>query len=190
MAKDFLIVGLGNPGAKYENTRHNAGFKIVDLLNTSSVWKSKYDGMFNKSENMFLKPMTFMNDSGKSILSCVSNLRIAPQKVIVIHDEMDIELGRVKVKQGGGHGGHNGLKSIDAAIGKDYWRIRVGIGKPTDKTRILEHVLGEFSKEETAIIASVYAAIVHNIDKMFNLDASGFMNAVALQISENKDVKN
>jgi PTH1 family peptidyl-tRNA hydrolase len=145
-----LIVGLGNPTDKYKNNRHNIGFMAVDrLLKSNSfadISKSRFKGeLYKKNSLLLLKPHTYMNLSGESVISVVNYYEI--DKIIVIHDELDINFGEIKYKKGGGNGGHNGLKSIDKHIGKDYIRVRVGIGKPKDRD-VVAHVLKDFSKEE------------------------------------------
>ena len=134
----FLIVGLGNPGAEYAATRHNIGFMTADYLHEKynfSPFKSKFDGLIaegkiNNEKVLLLKPQTFMNLSGNSVVKAANFYKILPQNVIVIHDDMDLPVGKLKAKIGGGAGGHNGLKSIDAAITPNYNRIRIGVCHP------------------------------------------------------------
>ncbi len=142
-----LIVGLGNPTDKYKNNRHNVGFMVIDKLvsdhKATNITKSAFKGELYKSKNLlFLKPLTYMNLSGESVGAVVSYYK--PDQIIVIHDDLDIDFGQIRFKNGGGHGGHNGLRSIDAHIGKDYDRIRVGISKPMFKGDVTGHVLGNF----------------------------------------------
>jgi PTH1 family peptidyl-tRNA hydrolase len=149
-----LFVGLGNPGSQYEETRHNIGFKVIDKLiddfNAREISKTSFHGKLYRSSNtFFLKPTTYMNLSGKSLLSVKQFFKIELENVIVIHDDIDLPFGALRFKKGGGHGGHNGLKSIDALIGKEYIRVRVGVGKPEHRTQVADYVLGEFSKEES-----------------------------------------
>jgi len=148
----MLIVGLGNPGSDYEFTRHNIGFMVIDELlkrfNTSEVSKSSFSGLCYKFQNHFLlKPQTYMNLSGDSVLQ-VKNF-YKQEKVVVIHDDLDLPFGTLRFKLGGGHGGHNGLKSIDSRIGKEYIRVRMGIGKPEHKGEIVSYVLGAFTQEQS-----------------------------------------
>jgi PTH1 family peptidyl-tRNA hydrolase len=148
-----LFVGLGNPGAKYENTRHNIGFKVIDKLvddfNARDISKSSFEGELYRSGNtLFLKPTTFMNLSGKSVIAVKNFFKIDLEDIIVIHDDIDLPFGAVRFKRGGGHGGHNGLKSIDSAIGKDYLRVRVGVDKPKYKSQVADYVLGDFTEAE------------------------------------------
>jgi len=155
IARNFLIVGLGNPGAEYANTRHNAGFMAVDFLaGSDAVWKREKNYLALKSDGViFIKPETFMNLSGLAVSGAMAKYRIPLENVTVIHDDIDLPLGTVRVKTGGGNAGHNGLKSIDAAVGRDYRRIRIGIGRPENKDyEISDWVLGKFSKAELKII--------------------------------------
>lgn len=147
-----LVVGLGNPEEKYKKNRHNVGFMVIDSLlgdipSCTSIRKNNFRGNLHKcNNNLFLKPMTFMNLSGESVVSVADYFN--PDKIIVIHDDLDLPFGTLRFKFGGGNGGHNGLKSLDASIGKDYFRVRIGIGKPEDKSKIISHVLSNFSKDE------------------------------------------
>jgi len=146
-----LIVGLGNPGKEYSQTRHNIGFMVIDELlkrtDFQDVSKSSFDGLVFKSKaNIFLKPLTYMNLSGKSILT-VKNF-YKTQKTIVIHDDLDLPFGALRFKEGGGHGGHNGLKSTDSVITKEYIRVRMGIGRPQNKGEVSSFVLSSFSQDE------------------------------------------
>ncbi len=148
-----LFVGLGNPGSQYEDTRHNIGFKIIDRLidnfEARDISKTSFNGqLYRTSDTFFLKPTTFMNLSGKSVLAVKRFFKIELDDIIVIHDDIDLPFGALRFKRGGGHGGHNGLKSIDASIGKEYIRVRVGVDKPEKKIRVAEYVLHRFSKEE------------------------------------------
>ncbi len=153
-----LIVGLGNPEDRYKQNKHNVGFMVIDALldelSYTSINKNNFCGQLFKYKNtLFLKPMTYMNLSGQSVRA-VSDY-FEPEKVVVIHDDIDLEFGTLRFKFGGGNGGHNGLKSIDSHIGRDYLRVRIGIGKPKDKNMIIPHVLSDFSlsqKEELATI--------------------------------------
>jgi len=149
----WLIVGLGNPGKEYEYTRHNIGFLTVDHLidqtEARSLSSSSFHGELFKSSNLlFLKPTTFMNRSGISVQSVKQFYKIELDNIIVIHDDLDLPFGALRFKQGGGSGGHNGLKSIDEMVGRDYMRVRMGIDKPTYKSQVADYVLSQFNKEE------------------------------------------
>jgi len=147
----MLVVGLGNPGSDYEKTRHNIGFMVIDALksrfNAVDVSKAAFLGECYKSKNHFLlKPLTFMNLSGDSVIKVRQFYK--QEDVVVIHDDLDLPFGSLRFKKGGGHGGHNGLKSIDSKIGKEYIRIRMGIGKPEHKGEVASYVLSNFTVEE------------------------------------------
>ena len=161
MHKIKLFVGLGNPGEQYLETRHNVGFWWIDFIGQNhklSLKNSKkYFGEFSKhnedGEVFFLKPSTFMNDSGKSVQALAKFYKIEPEEILVIHDELDIQPGTAKLKLGGGHGGHNGLKSIQTSLGSNnFWRLRIGIGHPGDKSKVIGYVLNKPSKIEMQLI--------------------------------------
>lgn len=153
-----LIVGLGNPGPQYEATRHNAGFWWVDQIAAEYGARLNAEGKFQGSagrlkngdhEAWLLKPATFMNASGRSVSALVNFYKIPPQAILVVHDELDLTPGTVKLKKGGGHGGHNGLKDIAAALGTpDFWRLRLGIGHPGDRKEVVNFVLKSPSRDE------------------------------------------
>ena len=150
----FLIAGLGNPGEKYSHTRHNIGFLIIDkivknLSLSNNINNPNFKAIVTKSQNsLYVQPQTFMNLSGQSVLSVKNFYKIDIEKIIVIHDDLDLPFGALRFKVGGGHGGHNGLKSIDELIGKDYIRVRIGIGRPENKKEITSYVLGNFTNDE------------------------------------------
>lgn len=152
-----LIVGLGNPGPAYSSTRHNIGFTVVDsILNdieSSNISKKSFKGDLYKSrELLLLKPTTFMNLSGQSVQAVANFYKIKSEDILVIHDDLDLAFGALRIKNAGGHGGHNGLKSIDSSIGKEYYRLRLGIAKPKFKEMVSSYVLAPFSKEESLIL--------------------------------------
>ncbi len=157
-----LIVGLGNPGREYETTRHNAGFQWVDelarLQKLSFGSEAKFHGLTARGqlhghEVFLLKPQTFMNVSGRSVVALAQFYKILPNQILVVHDELDLPPGSAKLKLGGGHGGHNGLKDIIAHLGsKDFWRLRVGIGHPGDRAEVVNYVLKAPRKEEQVLI--------------------------------------
>jgi len=173
----MLIVGLGNPGSDYEQTRHNIGFMVVDALikkkNASNLSSSSFLGSAYKFQSAsaslentslslenhyLLKPLTFMNLSGNSVAKIKNFYKI--EKVVVIHDDLDLPFGALRFKEGGGHGGHNGLKSIDANIGREYIRVRMGIGKPEHKGEVASFVLSSFSAREEDFLAEWIAKAV------------------------------
>ena len=160
-----LFVGLGNPGSQYENTRHNIGFKVIDKLvddcaihglPVRDISKTSFHGKLCRSaSSLFLKPTTFMNLSGKSVQPVKHFFKVELEDVIVIHDDIDLPFGAVRFKRGGGHGGHNGLKSLDAHLTKEYLRVRVGVGKPEHKSQVSDYVLHDFNEAETQVLASL-----------------------------------
>ncbi len=152
-----LIVGLGNPGPTYQKNRHNIGFMVVDkILQESSfnnISSKKFLGeLYKKSDLLLLKPTTFMNLSGKSIAAVSSFYKIPLENILVIHDDIDLPFGALKLKRGGGNGGHNGLKSIDNLLGKEYNRLRLGIGKPPKKEMVPSYVLSDFNNKEQEVL--------------------------------------
>ena len=158
----MLLVGLGNPGPKYATTRHNVGFmvvdKLVDNLQATPLSSSSLKGELYKAQsNYLLKPLTYMNLSGESVVKVTNYFKIPTEDVIVVHDDLDLPFGTLRFKRGGGHGGHNGLKSIDAHIGKEYIRIRIGIGKPEHKGEVASYVLSPFTPEEQQHLPSLIA---------------------------------
>jgi len=163
-----LFVGLGNPGDKYTATRHNAGFWLIDAIaaqtNSKLAMDAKMFGVVGKlnphADVWLLMPTTFMNASGKSVVALANYYKIKPEEILVIHDELDLPAGATKLKFGGGHGGHNGLRDIHAALGTaDYWRLRLGIGHPGDKNEVVNFVLKAPTKAENdALQTSIHAA--------------------------------
>ena len=190
MRKIKLFVGLGNPGEDYKRTRHNAGFWWVDFIvkNHKLTLKksSKFNGSFSKytedSDYFFLQPHTFMNDSGLSVLALSRFYKIEPEEILVIHDELDIEPGNIKLKLGGGHGGHNGLKSIITSLGSNnFWRLRIGIGHPGNKNKVTNFVLKAPSKNEMKSIEES----IFNSYKIFSLLATGEFDKAMLNLHSN-----
>ena len=171
----MLIVGLGNPGSAYEKTRHNIGFMVIDELikrnNAQKLSSSSFEGELFKFQNHFLlKPLTFMNLSGNSIVKVKNFYKV--DEVVVIHDDLDLPFGTLRFKKGGGHGGHNGLKSTDEKISREYIRVRMGIGKPEHKGEVASYVLGDFTSDESKYIddwiqrccESVEFLLTHSLD--------------------------
>ncbi|MEM1365948.1 MAG: aminoacyl-tRNA hydrolase [Pseudomonadota bacterium] len=185
-----ILVGLGNPGAKYAAHRHNIGFMAADEIHRRhgfSPWKKKFsalmtDGNIGGVKTVLLKPQTFMNLSGQSVGEAMRFYKLSPADVVVMHDELDLAPGKVRVKKGGGHGGHNGLKSTDAHIGKDYVRVRLGIGHPGDKARVNGHVLGDFAKADQHWLTPLIEAIADDAGVLLKDDAAGFMNRMAMAV--------
>lgn len=157
-----LIVGLGNPGDQYAKTRHNIGFRVLDSLGLN-FHKGFLGLVARSSDQIYLKPQTFMNRSGDSVLAALSFHKIKPENLLVIHDELDLPFGTVKLKKGGGHAGHNGLRDIIRVIGPEFSRIRMGIGKPEHKTQVADYVLSAFTNQEESILPDLIAQAVAQI---------------------------
>jgi PTH1 family peptidyl-tRNA hydrolase len=161
-----LIVGLGNPGEKYSYNRHNIGFlAIKKILTTEIKFKEKHQALYYEiKDTIFLLPQTYMNKSGLAVQAFMAWYKILPKNLLVIHDDLDLALGQIRVKIGGGAGGHNGLKSIDTAIGKDYLRVRLGIGRPTRQEEVSSFVLSNFIKEEGPLVEKMLAFLADKIE--------------------------
>ena len=186
----FLIVGLGNPGKEYENTRHNAGFMVADALAQKfgfGVFKEKFDGLIAEgkigTEKVYiLKPQTYMNLSGNAVVKAANFYKILPQNVIVIHDDMDLPLGKIKAKLGGGAGGHNGLKSIDAAMTPNYNRIRIGVGHPEGRgEEVVNHVLSGFGKAEKEILQKDIELILETIEVLIGKGMAEYSSCLGMR---------
>ncbi|NOR30747.1 MAG: aminoacyl-tRNA hydrolase [Sulfitobacter sp.] len=186
-----LIVGLGNPGAKYARNRHNIGFMALDRIAEDygfSPWKTKHQGLvsegrFGSERAVLLKPETFMNLSGQSVQAAMRFYKIDPADVIVLHDEIDLAPAKVKCKTGGGHAGHNGLRSIHAHIGPDYDRVRLGVGHPGHKDAVPGYVLRDFAKADENWLDDVLRGISDGAPELARGNTSKFMNAVAMRVS-------
>jgi PTH1 family peptidyl-tRNA hydrolase len=171
MTQIRLIVGLGNPGREYETTRHNVGFWWVDELagreNFNFRTEAKFHGMAARGqlhghEVALLKPQTFMNLSGRAVGALAQFYKILPAEILVVHDELDLQPGIARLKMGGGHGGHNGLKDIIAQLGtKDFWRLRLGIGHPGDRAEVVNYVLNDPRREERELIEEAMQHSLH-----------------------------
>ena len=180
----FLFVGLGNPTPNSENNRHNIGFKIIDAINRKfglSKQKPKFKGLLttgniNEKKIYAIKPLTFMNNSGICIRELIEYFKINAQNVIVFHDDLDIDFGKIKTKFGGSSAGHNGIESIDRFIGKDYSRVRIGIGKPKTEIAVTDHVLKDFDEDEKEELKKITDSIIKSLsillDKKLDLFSS------------------
>ena len=184
----LLFVGLGNPTPDSENNRHNVGFKIIDSINKQfslSKQKPKFKGLLTtgnigKKKVYAIKPLTFMNNSGICIRELIEYFKMDAENVIVFHDDLDIDFGKIKAKFGGSNAGHNGIASIDKFIGKEYSRVRIGIGKPDSKIDVSDYVLNDFSDEENAKLDKITLNILESIsiliDKKLDLFSSTVNN--------------
>lgn len=177
-----LLVGLGNPGREYAQNRHNVGFMCVDEIGKSYGFpteKAKFSGLFTEGrvdqEKAYLfKPITYMNRSGRAVAEAARFFKIPPEHIIVFHDDLDLAPGRVRVKQGGGHGGHNGLKDLDVHLGPQYWRVRIGIGRPFHKGAVASYVLSDFSKDEHVWLDSLLFLIADETHLLLNQKPEDF----------------
>jgi peptidyl-tRNA hydrolase, PTH1 family len=184
-----LWVGLGNPGTKYARNRHNIGYMAVDRIAADhgfSPWRAKFqgslsEGRFGSEKLALLKPETFMNLSGQSVGEAMRFFKLAPGDVTVFQDELDLVPGKVRVKTGGGHAGHNGLRSLHAHIGESYMRVRLGIGHPGHKDRVSAYVLSDFAKAEQNWLDDLLAGVSDGAGDLAAGDAGKFTNAVALR---------
>ncbi len=192
-----LIVGLGNPGPRYANNRHNIGFMAIDAIADHLSLpnpRSKFQGdVFEASiggeKVLLLKPMTYMNESGRSVQEVMRFYKIELGDLIVFHDELDLKPGKLKVKVGGGHAGHNGLRSIMAHCGEQFVRVRMGIGHPGDKALVHNHVLGDFAKIESKWLNPQLDAIAKNVRWLVKNDNARFMTNVAQALQPPKKPK-
>lgn len=184
-----LIVGLGNPGPKYAANRHNIGFMAVDRIASDhdfSAWKARFQGLVSegrlgKGRATLLKPQTFMNLSGQSVGEAMRYLKLVPADVIVLHDELDLAPGKCRLKHGGGHAGHNGLRSIHQHLGADYARVRLGIGHPGHKNRVAAFVLSDFAKADRDWLDDLLHGVSDGAAALADGDDAGFQNRVALR---------
>ena len=183
----LLVVGLGNPGAKYANNRHNIGFMAVDDIvrrHSFSTSRAKFqseiaEGNIAGEKILAMKPRTYMNESGRSVQAATVFYKLPPEDVIVIHDEIDLAGGKVRVKRSGGHAGHNGLRSIHARIGANYARVRLGVGHPGDKAKVAGHVLKDFAKSERDWVERMVCGVAEHFPLLLSDDNSAFMSKVA-----------
>ena len=190
----FLIVGLGNPGLSYAYTRHSVGFMLVDYIafelgfsefceDFSSLYAEKR--VENNAKVLLQKPQTYMNNSGRAVAQIVSYYKIEPQNIFVVHDDLDLRPMQIRIKFGGSSGGHNGLRDIEKVIGRDYWHIKVGIGRPLDKAEVANYVLSPFYKDELdALTPRVFEPICNNlIDLVLSEDKSVIINKIMQELS-------
>lgn len=189
----WLIVGLGNPDREHAGNRHNIGFMVLERMADDARapdWRQKFKGLVTEMQcgpdrALLLMPQTYMNLSGKSVAEAAKFYKIPPGKTIVLHDELDLPLGKIRTKTGGGAAGHNGLKSIDADTGnQNYHRVRIGIGHPGDKARVSGYVLSDFTKDERHTVDLVVAAIARHMDLLIAGREADFMTKVQAQTKE------
>ena len=186
-----LIVGLGNPGSQYAGNRHNIGFMAVDDIvrrHSFGAIRERFhaaisEGMLAGEKAVALCPTTYMNDSGRAVQAAAQFFKLTPPDVIVIYDEIDLPLGKVRARLGGGTGGHNGIRSIDAHLGNDFWRIRLGIGHPGVPELVRSYVLQDFIKDERPVVQAVIAAVTDALPLMISADENKFMNKVNITLN-------
>lgn len=182
-----LLVGLGNPGARYAYHRHNIGFMALDDIverHPFQPWRKRFQGQLaegrvGSERALALKPQTFMNESGRAVGEALRFYKLPSQSVIVFYDELDLAPGRIRVKLGGGAGGHNGIRSIDRHIGKDYWRVRLGIGHPGLKHLVTGHVLNDFAKADEAWLDPFLEAVASELPLLLGEGHEAYMSRVA-----------
>lgn len=189
----LLLVGLGNPGSEHRRQRHNVGFMAVDAIaerHNFQPFKKRFqgevaEGVLDGIKTLLLKPQTYMNLSGKSVGEAAHFYKLPPAQVVVVHDELDLAAGKIRMKTGGGHAGHNGLRSVDAAIGPNYRRLRIGIGHP-GKDLVLGYVLQNFHADERLWLDPLLEAMAAEAGHLAKNDDSGFMTKVALRLQPPK----
>ena len=187
----LLVAGLGNPGAGHARNRHNIGFMAIDAIarrHAFARFRDRFhgqaaEGVIAGRKVVALKPLTFMNESGRSLGAAAAFYRVPPADIVVLHDEIDLASGRLRVKTGGGVAGHNGLRSIQAHLGADFRRIRLGVGHPGDKDRVAGHVLKNFAKADQAWLETILEAIAENFGLIVDGDDAAFMSKVALALN-------
>ncbi len=192
-----LFVGLGNPGSGYARNRHNIGFMAMDRIASDhgfAPWKGKFqgevtEGRLGSDKVLLLKPGTFMNRSGQSVQAAMQFYKLEPSDVVVFHDELDLAPGKCRVKQGGGHAGHNGLRSIHGHIGDAYGRVRLGIGHPGHKDAVAGYVLHDFPKADEDWLDDLLRGISDGAAQLADGDTGKFMNAVALRVAPARSSK-
>ena len=190
----MLLVGLGNPGPGYAKNRHNVGFMVADAIvrhHGFGPFRSRFEGyaaegQLGTRKAVILKPLTYMNECGRAVAATARFYKLSPERITVLHDELDLLPGKVRVKRGGGSGGHNGIRSIDAHIGPNYWRVRIGIGHPGDKDLVTDYVLHDFAKADKAWLEPLIDAVAAEIPRLVEGDDAGFMNRISLALKPPK----
>jgi PTH1 family peptidyl-tRNA hydrolase len=184
----LIIAGLGNPGSKYAGNRHNIGFMAIDAIHrrySFSPWSKKFkaeisEGELDGEKVLLIKPQTYMNLSGESVGEAMRFYKLQPSDLVAIYDELDLAPGKARLKTGGGHGGHNGIKSLDAHCGREYRRLRLGIGHPGVKEMVQHHVLGDFAKVDQSWLEPLLGALADNAGMLVRNEDSQLMNKLAL----------
>ncbi len=192
-----LFVGLGNPGAKYAHNRHNIGFMALDRIASDhgfAPWRRKFqgqvcEGRLGREKVILLKPETFMNLSGQSVGEAMRFYKLAPEDVMVFHDELDLAPRKIRVKQGGGHAGHNGLRSLHQHLGENYGRVRIGIGHPGHKDRVSGYVLHDFARADADWLDDMMRGIEDGAAFLAEGDSAKFLNAIGLRMGAEPKAK-
>jgi PTH1 family peptidyl-tRNA hydrolase len=187
----LLLIGLGNPGRRYAGHRHNIGFMAADEIHRRhrfSPWRARFEGeiaegLLGDERAMILKPATYMNESGRSVGQAMRFYKLSPADLVVLYDELDLPPGKLRMKTGGGTAGHRGLRSIEAHIGKDFRRMRLGIGHPGVKEAVNHHVLGDFAKADRAWLEPLLAAVAEHAPLLAKGSDGEFMNRVHLAVA-------
>ena len=187
-----LFIGLGNPGQSYERNRHNLGFAVIDKIAehySLGIWKDKFKGsicdfIIENQKVILFKPSDYMNNSGYSTSELINFYKIPKNNVFVFFDDVELSPGKIRVKLGGGHAGHNGIRDIIEKIGVDFWRIRLGIGHPGTKKDMGKYVLSNFSDSDQKWIDIMIASIVDNLKLIVNNDINNFMNTISLSMNK------
>jgi len=193
-----LYVGLGNPGENHSKNRHNIGFMVVDTLVSrygGTPWKKKFQGLvsevtLNREKLILLKPLTFMNLSGQSVSDASRFFKLLGTEICVFHDELDLPFLKIKTKIGGGHAGHNGLRSVQQHLGPDYFRVRLGIGHPGDKAKVASYVLSNFPKNSEADLNFLLEAVAEGFPQLHEGNQEKFLNIVSRQSNTAKKISN
>lgn len=186
----YLFVGLGNPGPQYAKNRHNVGFLCIDEIRSSFGFgpeKNKHRGLVSEGvieghKVLTLKPLTYMNRSGGSVAEVVQFYKIPLDHIFVFHDDLDLLPGKIRVKRGGGHGGHNGLRDMDAHVGQDYWRVRIGIGHPGDKNQVSSYVLHDFAKSDQSWLSPLLEAVADEAHLLLGSDPQKYAAKLMMDV--------
>ena len=193
----LVLAGLGNPEARYQNNRHNVGFMAADAIHrrhSFSPWSKKFqallaEGRLGSEKVLLIKPQTWMNNSGQAVGEALRFYKLEPADLTVFYDEIDLAPGKVRIKKGGGAGGHNGIRSLDGHIGQDYRRVRIGVGHPGMKEMVMPHVLGDFAKADHEWLDPLIEALADNADMLVKGDDNGFMNKLTLAVPREEKAK-
>src|SRR5919197_4880955 len=186
----LVFAGLGNPEARYQNNRHNVGFMAADAIHrrhSFSPWSRKFqalvaEGRLGSEKVLLVKPQTWMNESGQAVGEALRFYKLEPADLTVFYDELDLAPGKVRVKTGGGAGGHNGIRSLDGHLGQQYRRVRIGVGHPGVKEMVMPHVLGDFTKADHEWLDPLLEALADNVELLLKGDDNGFMNRMSLAV--------